>query len=98
MPPSPRHHKDLEDSQLYTYPHHLRAAVENAPTSAGIYVFHGERDDLPLYIGKSVNIRARLLSHLRTPAEARLLRQTRRITYTCTAGEIGAVLLEAQQH
>lgn len=97
MPTSRRHREDLEESQLYSYPHHLRAAAENAPTSAGVYVLHGERDDLPLYIGKSVNIRARLLSHLRTPAEARLLRQTRRITYTCTAGEIGALLLEAQQ-
>jgi excinuclease Cho len=43
-----------------------------------------------------VNLRARLLSHLRNPDEARLLRQTRRITCTRTAGEIGALLLEAQ--
>ena len=64
---------------------------------AGVYVFHGESGDLPLYIGKSVNIRARLLSHLRNADEARLLRQTQRITCTRTAGEIGALLLEAQQ-
>jgi excinuclease Cho len=51
---------------------------------------------LPLYIGKSINIRARLLSHLRTPDEARMLRQTQRISHIRTAGEIGALLLEAQ--
>jgi len=51
---------------------------------------------MPLYIGKSINIRSRVLSHLRTPDEARLLRQTRSITHIPTAGEIGALLLEAQ--
>ena len=51
---------------------------------------------MPLYIGKSINIRARLLSHLRTADEARMLRQTQRISHIRTAGEIGALLLEAQ--
>lgn len=92
-----RRREDFEESRVYEYPQHLRAAIEDAPTGAGVYVFHGESGDLPLYIGKSVNIRARLLSHLRNADEARLLRQTQRITYTRTAGEIGALLLEAQQ-
>ena len=92
-----RRRKDFEESRVYEYPQHLRAAIEDAPTGAGVYVFHGESGDLPLYIGKSVNIRARLLSHLRNADEARLLRQTQRITCTRTAGEIGALLLEAQQ-
>ena len=74
----------------------MREAIEDAPTGAGVYTFHGEAGDLPLYIGKSVNIRARLLSHLRTADEARMLRQTRRISHIRTAGEIGALLLEAQ--
>ena len=92
-----RRREDFEESRVYEYPQHLRTAIEDAPTGAGVYVFHGESGDLPLYIGKSVNIRARLLSHLRNADEARLLRQTQRITYTRTAGEIGALLLEAQQ-
>ncbi len=50
---------------------------------------------MPLYIGKSVNLRSRVLSHLRNPEEANLLRQTRRISHIRTAGEIGALLLEA---
>lgn len=99
MPPSiaPRRRRDdFEASHVYEYPQHLREAIEDAPTGAGVYTFHGEAGDLPLYIGKSVNIRARLLSHLRTPDEARMLRQTRRISHIRTAGEIGALLLEAQ--
>jgi excinuclease Cho len=91
-----RRRDDFEDHRLYEYPQHLRAAIEDAPTGAGVYVFHGQEGDLPLYIGKSVNIRARLLSHLRTQDEARMLRQTQRISHIRTAGEIGALLLEAQ--
>jgi len=80
----------------FEYPEHLREAVEGVPSCPGVYVFHGERADLPLYIGKSVNIRARLLSHFRNPDEAAMLRQARRISHIRTAGEIGALLLEAQ--
>ena len=96
MPLPRRRRDDFEEDRLYAYPQHLREAIEDAPTGAGVYVFHGQEGDLPLYIGKSVNIRARLLSHLRTPDEARMLRQTQRISHIRTAGEIGALLLEAQ--
>ena len=91
-----RRREDFEANRCYEYPQHLRNAIADAPTGAGVYIFHGQAKDLPLYIGKSVNLRARLLSHLRNPDEARLLRQTQRITCTRTAGEIGALLLEAQ--
>jgi excinuclease Cho len=91
-----RRREDFDESRVYEYPQHLRAAIDDAPVAAGVYVFHGETGDLPLYIGKSVNIRHRLLSHLRNAEEARMLRQTRHITYLRTGGEIGALLLEAQ--
>ena len=93
---------DLDPSAIYAYPEHLRQAIDDLPAAPGVYVFHGEEGDLPLYIGKSVNLRHRVLSHLRNVDEARMLRQTRRISYLRTAGEIGALLLEAsmikQQH
>ncbi len=88
--------KTEPDELLYSYPEHLRACVEAAPSAPGVYTFHGKEGGLPLYIGKSVNLRARLLSHLRNPDEARMLRQATRITHVRTAGEIGALLLEAQ--
>lgn len=94
--PRPPRHPEFDHRHLYAYPQHLRQAIEDAPTAAGVYFFHGAHGDVPLYIGKSVNIRARLLSHLRNADEARLLRQTVRITHVRTAGEIGALLLEAQ--
>ena len=82
--------------QTFEYPAHLLPLIEDLPTAPGVYTFHGEEGDLPLYIGKSVNLRSRVLSHLRTADEARMLRQTRRISHIRTAGEIGALLLEAQ--
>lgn len=91
-----RRRADFEHSASFEDPQHLRAAIEGVPHAAGVYTFHGEATDLPLYIGKSVNLHRRLLSHLRNADEARMLRQTRRISYTRTAGEIGALLLEAQ--
>ena len=86
---------EFEETRIYEYPQHLREAIDDLPAAPGVYIFHGEEGDLPLYIGKSVSIRSRVLSHLRNPDEARMLRQTRRITHICTAGEIGALLLEA---
>jgi len=65
------------------------------PRTPGVYIFKGE-GTLPLYIGKSVDIRSRVLSHLRTPDEASMIAQTRRIDFIETAGEIGALLLESR--
>lgn len=84
-----------EKSLLYVYPEHLKEDVRQAPRAPGVYVFYGEDERLPLYIGKSVNLRSRLNAHLCNTSEARLLHQTRRIAFECTAGEVGALLLEA---
>lgn len=65
------------------------------PRTSGVYIFKGE-GTLPLYIGKSVDIRTRVMSHLRTPDEASMIAQTRRIDFIETAGEIGALLLESR--
>ena len=97
-----RRHPEFDETRVYEYPSHLREAIEGMPCAPGVYIFHGAEGDLPLYIGKSVNLRSRLLAHLRNADEARLLRQTLRISHVRTAGEIGALLLEArlikQQH
>ncbi|WP_241609058.1 endonuclease [Rosenbergiella australiborealis] len=83
------------DSELYRYPQRLRETLDHLPQAPGVYFFWAAESKVPLYIGKSVNIRSRVFSHLRTVNEARLLRQTDKITFTETAGDIGAQLLEA---
>jgi len=89
--------KQREAEALYEYPEHLKQHLDDLPRAPGVYIFHGpDGDKLPLYIGKSINIRTRVMDHFRTPIEARLLRQARRISHVRTAGDIGAQLLEAQ--
>jgi excinuclease Cho len=80
----------------FEYPHHIdRASLDALPSKPGIYIFRDEQDR-PLYIGKSVNLRSRVLSHLRTPEEARMLQQSRYVEFRRTAGDIGALLLESR--
>ncbi|MDF7760873.1 excinuclease Cho [Kosakonia cowanii] len=86
----------FEAAAIYEYPEHLRQWLEAMPRHPGVYIFHGDSEAMPLYIGKSVNIRSRVMSHFRTPDEASMLRQSRRVSWICTAGEIGALLLEAR--
>lgn len=67
------------------------------PRFSGVYRFYGE-DNALLYIGKSVDIRARVQAHYqegRTPGRhQRMMQQVQRIDCTATAGEIGALLIE----
>lgn len=69
------------------------------PETPGVYLFFGE-NDLPLYIGKSINIKQRVLSHFsadyRHNKEMSLSQQLRRIDWIETGGELGALLTEAQ--
>lgn len=65
------------------------------PEVPGVYIFRGA-GQLPLYIGKSIHIRQRVLSHLKDSSNRRMLSQTTHFEWTPTAGEIGALLLESR--
>ena len=75
-------------------PHLDASSLSALPRSPGVYIFKGE-GKLPIYIGKSIDIRSRVLAHLRTEEEAEMLAQSRRVEFIETAGEIGALLLES---
>lgn len=80
----------------FVYPDHIdRASLDALPPRPGVYIFR-DADGDALYVGKSVNIRQRVLSHLRTPEEGRLLQCSCRVDYECTGGELGALLRESQ--
>jgi DNA polymerase-3 subunit epsilon len=74
-------------------------ALENLPEGPGVYRFYGV-NDLPLYIGKSVNLRDRIRSHFssdyRSANDLRISDEIRRIEVDETAGELGALLKEAR--
>lgn len=81
-------------------PTHLAPdALDGLPDTPGVYLFYGE-NDLPLYVGKSVHLRQRVLSHFNSDhklyKDMRLSQQLHRIEWRETAGETGALLLEAQ--
>ena len=73
--------------------------IDELPETPGVYLFYGE-NDLPLYIGKSVNIRQRVLSHFaadhRSNKGMSLSQQLQRIDWIETGGELGALLTEAR--
>ena len=80
-------------------PPQLETAMSDIPDSPGVYLFFGE-GALPLYIGKSVTMRTRVLSHFQSAAkvarELRILTEIRRVEWIETAGELGALLLESR--
>jgi DNA polymerase-3 subunit epsilon len=104
--------KILQDFPL----EHIRTAVEKAlkkpsipvglktdpstlPEHPGVYIFYAA-NETPLYIGKSINLRERVLSHfaadLRSPIEMKISQQVESIETVETAGELGALFLESQ--
>ena len=74
-------------------------ALEGLPEGPGVYRFYGV-NDLPLYIGKSINLRDRVRSHFssdhRSGNDIRLSGEIQRIEVDETAGEMGALLREAR--
>jgi len=74
-------------------------AFDDIPETPGVYLFYGD-NDVVLYVGKSVNLRARVMSHFagdhRVNKDMRIAREIRRIDWKQTAGELGALLLESR--
>lgn len=80
-------------------PPHLETALRDIPDAPGVYLIYGD-EPRPLYIGKSVHLRARVLSHFQSDYKAgrdmQLAQDTRRVEFRRTAGELGALLLESR--
>ena len=71
--------------------------LDELPSYSGVYRFFSSENTL-LYVGKSIDIRARVQSHFqegRKPGRhQRIMSQVSRIETQSTAGEIGALLVE----
>lgn len=74
--------------------------LQDLPRGPGVYRFYGENDAL-LYVGKSTNIAQRVASHFsgdhNSSRGIRMSESLRRVDWTETAGELGALLLELKQ-
>ena len=73
-------------------PHLDRAAIDEIPEAPGVYLFY--EGETPLYIGKSRSMRSRVLQHF--IATSSWTPRVRRIEWQRTAGELGALLREAE--
>jgi len=78
----------------------VRKLTENLPNTPGVYMFYSDqKSEIPIYIGKSINIKKRVLSHYyaskRIKKENKIMSQVSHIKYLKTAGELGALLKEA---
>jgi DNA polymerase III subunit epsilon len=81
-------------------PSHLDQDLpEQLPESHGVYIFYGE-NNFPLYVGKSNNLRKRVMSHFTSDhargKEMSLSMQVRRVDWVQTPGEIAALLKESE--
>ncbi|GHD43693.1 DNA polymerase-3 subunit epsilon [Marinobacter persicus] len=82
-------------------PSHVPAEMlRDLPSRPGVYRFYGDNDVL-LYVGKSTNIAQRVASHFAGDHQSgkalRMSESLRRVAYTETAGELGALLFELKQ-
>jgi DNA polymerase III subunit epsilon len=83
-----------------SFPPQVGASTVNLlPKGTGVYLFHGP-DDSTLYVGKSVNVRKRVLAHFsqdHTCAKGiEMCQQVADIKAIQTSGEITALLLESR--
>lgn len=77
--------------------------LDELPSAPGVYLFFGlntQTSAHPIYIGKSVDLKTRVASHFANDhasgADLRLSQEVQRVEWEETAGEIGALLREAE--
>lgn len=73
--------------------------IDSIPDGPGCYIFYGDNKG-PLYIGKSISLRSRVMGHfqgaLTQRKEMKLSMQVRDIDWIETGGELGALILESR--
>ena len=74
--------------------------IQKLPKSPGVYYFRNDLGDL-LYIGKSVNIKNRVMSHFnqdyRNPKDLKISNQIKTVGFEKTPTDFGAQLRESEQ-
>jgi DNA polymerase-3 subunit epsilon len=79
-------------------PNIIQSDIDVIPDTPGCYFFYGEHH-APLYIGKSITMRSRVMSHFRgsltSRKEMKLSQQVHHIEWIETQGELSALILES---
>jgi DNA polymerase-3 subunit epsilon len=73
--------------------------IDSIPEAPGVYMFYDEKS-APLYVGKSMDLHARVRSHFsgdhRLAKDMRITQQVARVEWIESAGELGALLNESR--
>ena len=82
------------DIQTSNHSHRIDPAlIAQLPHVPGNYIF-GADTASPIYFGKSMGIRSRVLSHIRSDEKYRMIAEARHVDYIETSGDIGAQLID----
>ncbi len=76
-----------------------KSLINNLPTATGVYYFYNKRKEL-IYIGKSINIRDRVLSHLNNNLHKKAIKMKNElwdVDFVITGSELIALLLESDE-
>jgi DNA polymerase-3 subunit epsilon len=76
-----------------------KSLIENLPKETGVYYFYDKSKEL-IYVGKSINIHDRVLSHLNNNLNKKALEMKNAIAdvqFTLTGNELVALLLESSE-
>ncbi|MDO8694489.1 MAG: exonuclease domain-containing protein [Sheuella sp.] len=80
-------------------PHIDQSLIDAIPDAPGCYIMYGENRS-PLYIGKSIALRSRVVGHfqaaLTNRKEMKLSMQVHDVDWIETSGELGALILESK--
>lgn len=92
--------KNASLDSILQLPSATPATLGNIPNLPGVYYFYSAQHTL-LYVGKSKQLRTRVLSHFSAAKqdrkELKITRSTAHIYYQVTCGELSALLLESQE-
>lgn len=90
---------DQLTSSVSLPPNISQSLIDSIPDTPGCYIFYGEHN-APLYIGKSIALRSRVMSHFQSALtvrkEMKLAQQVFHIEWIQTSGELTALILESK--
>jgi DNA polymerase-3 subunit epsilon len=90
----------LDTYSLRLHPNIPKESIENLPEKTGVYYFYNNKNDV-VYVGKSKNIRHRILSHFAGSNPNRKAMDMKNTTYDIgfreTGSELTALLLESSE-
>jgi len=98
-PPVLEQHLNLDTYSLKYHSNIPKQTVQELEDEPGVYYFHNAEGDI-LYIGKSKNVRARVMSHFNKPSTKKaeiLKKRVADISVEYTGSELVALLLEAEE-